>query len=140
MKVLKRNKKILTLTAKAALALSLVSVSTSALVQSNHVQAATQSTESKGFVEHIWYQRQYYRDQGTYVYYTVRRGNEVFRGYLEKMYTVPMGHNPTGIMYGGYLYNTKLKSYPIPTLASKKKMMTNFVVNDNEQLGNENKQ
>lgn len=82
----------------------------------------------------------YYRDQGTYVYYTVRRGNEVFRGYLEKMYTVPMGHNPTGIMYGGYLYNTKLKSYPIPTLASKKKMMTNFVVNDNEQLGNENKQ
>ena len=25
-------------------------------------------------------------------------------------------------------------------LASKKKMMTNFVVNDNEQLGNENKQ
>lgn len=137
---MKRNKKILTLTAKAALALSLVSVSTSALVQSNHVQAATQSTESKGFVEHIWYQRQYYHDQGTYVYYTVRRGNEVFRGYLEKMSTVPMGHNPTGIMYGGYLYNTKLKSYPIPTLASKKKMMTNFVVNDNEQLGNENKQ
>ena len=137
---MKRNKKILTLTAKAALALSLVSVSTSALVQSNHVQAATQSTESKGFVEHIWYQRQYYHDQGTYVYYTVRRGNEVFRGYLEKMYTVPMGPNPTGIMYGGYLYNTKLKSYPIPTLASKKKMMTNFVVNDNEQLGNENKQ
>lgn len=137
---MKRNKKILTLTAKAALALSLVSVSTSALVQSNHVQAATQSTESKGFVEHIWYQRQYYHDQCTYVYYTVRRGNEVFRGYLEKMYTVPMGHNPTGIMYGGYLYNTKLKSYPIPTLASKKKMMTNFVVNDNEQLGNENKQ
>lgn len=137
---MKINKKILTLTAKAALALSLVSVSTSALVQSNHVQAATQSTESKGFVEHIWYQRQYYHDQGTYVYYTVRRGNEVFRGYLEKMYTVPMGHNPTGIMYGGYLYNTKLKSYPIPTLASKKKMMTNFVVNDNEQLGNENKQ
>lgn len=34
---MKRNKKILTLTAKAALALSLVSVSTSALVQSNHV-------------------------------------------------------------------------------------------------------
>lgn len=69
---MKRNKKILTLTAKAALALSLVSVSTSALVQSNHVQAATQSTESKGFVEHIWYQRQYYHDQGTYVYYTTR--------------------------------------------------------------------
>jgi len=48
---MKRNKKILTLTAKAALALSLVSVSTSALVQSNHVQAATQSTESKGFMD-----------------------------------------------------------------------------------------
>lgn len=98
---MKKNKKILSLTVKALLALSLVSVATPALAKTNHVQAATQSTESKGFVEHIWYQRQYYRDQGTYVYYTVRRGNEVFRGYLEKMYTVPMGHNPTGIMYGG---------------------------------------
>ena len=99
---MKKNKKILSLTVKALLALSLVSVATPALAKINHVQSATQSTESKGFVEHIWYQRQYYRDQGTYVYYTVRRGNEVFREYLEKMYTVPMGHNPTGIMYGSF--------------------------------------
>ena len=117
-----KSKKLLTLTAGLVLSLTTNSMTTSVLADTNTVESPNIQTNiqaTKGFVHHIWYQTTFFHENRPYVFVTVTRGNQAFRGYIQRRYTQPTGHGPTGVVYGGYLFNTKLKNYPIPTLNKK---------------------
>ena len=117
-----KSKKLLTLTAGLVLFLTTNSMTTSVLADTNTVESPNIQTNiqaTKGFVHHIWYQTTFFHENRPYVFVTVTRGNQAFRGYIQRRYTQPTGHGPTGVVYGGYLFNTKLKNYPIPTLKKK---------------------
>lgn len=117
-----KSKKLLTLTAGLVLFLTTNSMTTSVLADTNTVESPNIQTNiqaTKGFVHHIWYQTTFFHENRPYVFVTVTRGNQAFRGYIQRRYTQPTGHGPTGVVYGGYLFNTKLKNYPIPTLNKK---------------------
>ncbi|WP_297815502.1 hypothetical protein [uncultured Lactobacillus sp.] len=128
---MKKSKKLTVFCASVALFLTACSLSTPAF-------AATQTTQSQeqvdnGFVDHIWYQTVLYGTTERNVYVTVSRGNQAFRGYIQRKYTVPSGHGPTGVFYGGYLYNTKLRNYPTPILNKRVQPLTidNHLTKDN---------
>ena len=117
-----KSKKLLTLAAGLFLFLVSNSMTTSVSADTNTVKSPKIQNSvqtAKGFVHHIWYQTTFFNETRPYIFVTVTRGNQAFRGYIQRRYTQPTGHGPTGVLYGGYLYNTKLKSYPIPTLNKK---------------------
>ena len=117
-----KSKKLLTLTAGLVLFLTTNSMTTSVLADTNTVESPNIQTNiqaTKGFVHHIWYQTTFFHENRPYVFVTVTRGNQAFRGYIQRRYTQPTGHGPTGVVNGGYLFNTKLKNYPITTLNKK---------------------
>ncbi len=115
---MKKSRKLLTLATGLVLFLTTSSMTTSVLADTNTVQSPNIQTKT-GFVHHIWYQTTFFHETRPYVFVTVTRGNQAFRGYIQRRYTQPTGHGPTGVLYSGYLFNTKLKSYPIPTLNKK---------------------
>lgn len=117
-----KSKRLSILTDGLVLFLTTNSMTTSVLADTNTVESPSIQTNiqaTEGFVDHIWYQTTFFHESRPYVFVTVTRENQAFRGYIQRRYTQPTGHGPTGVLYGGYLFNTKLKSYPIPTLNKK---------------------